>query len=152
MPVCKHCQRSSLSKIGTNFNFKYLKRIIHMHPLAFHNTCICMSLLPLICSNHDLLLYCTPTLSHLLKRLAYCLYLTIFFYLCLPPNTFNLLFLTWNRQLSSVFGYKVTSIDRIAVFNSAFWSAPAATSITKPSWRAWFIAEFAEISQGTFCI
>lgn len=83
MPVCKHCQRSSLSKIGTNFNFKYLKRIIHMHPLAFHNTCICMSLLPLICSNHDLLLYCTPTLSHLLKSLAYCLYLTNFsIYVC----------------------------------------------------------------------
>lgn len=78
MPVCKHCQRSSLSKIGKNFNFKYLKRIIYMHPLAFHNTCICMSLLPLICSNHDLLLYCTPILSHFLKRLAFCLYLTNF--------------------------------------------------------------------------
>lgn len=83
MPVCKHCKRSSLSKLGKNFNFKYLKRIIHMHPHAFHNTCICMSLLPLICANHDLLLYWTPTRSHLLKRLAYCLYLTNYsIYVC----------------------------------------------------------------------
>lgn len=65
--------------------------------------------------------------------------------------TFNLLSLTWHRQLGSGLGYKMTSTDRIAEFNSALWRTIATTSVTKPSWRAGFIAEYAEMSC-TFCI
>lgn len=83
------------------------------------------------------------------RKVPYLYIYQVFFF---APRANNFLSLTWRRQLDRVFGYKMTSTYRVAIFISAIWRTSAATYLTKPSWRAGHIAKCAEISQSTFCI
>lgn len=96
-------------------------------------------------------MHCTYTHLVSAEKLALFVYLPSCSILY-APHTLNFLSLTWRRQLGSGFGYKMTSSDRIAVFNSAIWKTSFATSLTKASYRAGQIAECAEISRCTVCI